>query len=575
MAEIQWGLLGQLPDIGGNAMRAFDAGQQKAMNKSVGGKLATNDYTGAQQEAFRGGNFELADYASQRQQADVTRQQALQDRERAALKRKYETGASAAYTLVQTPVAQRAALFEAVKPRLKAEGWSDQDLSGVNLADDAYLNGLVSQGVDLATQLKRGDDQRDFALKERKQTFDEGQSTFERNQPKYQTVTNGDGSTSIVRIDPVGGQYTTTASGQPAPGQMGGGDNNFTQSLVQSESSGNWGALNKEGYGGRLQFGNARLADAAKAGLVPAGTTGAQFSRMPPATQKAVEDWHFRDIDSQASSKGLDRYVGQTIAGVPITPDSIRAMSHLGGVDGARKFIETGGRYNPADSNGTRLSDYGRRFGARPGSPVAQAGNVSTVFQGTAKPKEQWVDTTQAGIKGQKSTTTGEFKAYPAPKGNTKAAEAQKAASTQALTLNQEIYRLANELVGTGKTPTARPGFTANYGLPNPTLWIPGTAAQTAKAYVDQLTGILTLDNTKLLKGAMSDKDLAILQRASTVLNNRNISDADAITEIARVRDVAKRVIDGKSPGTGASTPQTKVINGVTYTNVNGTWFSE
>lgn len=134
--------------------------------------------------------------------------------------------------------------------------------------------------------------------------------------------------------------------------------------LVGSESRGIYGALNSEGYGGRLQFGTDRLADAAAAGIIPRGTTGAQFSQMPPATQDAVEAWHFADIDRQATAAGIDRYIGQTIGGVRINQNSIRAMSHLGGVAGVRRFVETGGRYNPADSNGTKLSDYGQRFGA-------------------------------------------------------------------------------------------------------------------------------------------------------------------------------------------------------------------
>jgi hypothetical protein len=133
--------------------------------------------------------------------------------------------------------------------------------------------------------------------------------------------------------------------------------------LVGAESGGNWGALNSEGYGGRLQFGDTRLADAAKAGVVPKGTTGALFSKMSSAQQMKVENWHFQDIDKQANALGISRYIGQAIAGVPITRDSIRAMAHLGGIGGVKKFIESGGKIDPADSNGTKLSDYGRRFG--------------------------------------------------------------------------------------------------------------------------------------------------------------------------------------------------------------------
>lgn len=161
----------------------------------------------------------------------------------------------------------------------------------------------------------------------------------------------------------------TTAVG--AATDMGTGD--FLDSLVASESGGNWNALNDEGYGGRLQFGDARLADAAAAGIIPAGVTGADFSMMPPEVQQAVEQWHFADIDQQAANMGLNQYFGQTIAGVPITPESVKAMAHLGGIGGVQKFIASGGQYNPADSNGTRLSDYGARFGGAAGSPGASA----------------------------------------------------------------------------------------------------------------------------------------------------------------------------------------------------------
>jgi hypothetical protein len=158
--------------------------------------------------------------------------------------------------------------------------------------------------------------------------------------------------------------------GAPAGGSFAGGSTDPNASwaerigLVGSESGGNLTALNSEGYGGRLQFGADRLADAARAGIVPRGMSGAQFSRQPADVQRRVEDWHFQDIDRQAARAGINQFMGQTVAGVTINQNSIRAMAHLGGVDGVRRFVETGGRYNPADSNGTRLSDYGRRFGA-------------------------------------------------------------------------------------------------------------------------------------------------------------------------------------------------------------------
>lgn len=180
----------------------------------------------------------------------------------------------------------------------------------------------------------------------------------------------------------LGGDQVPAQGVQPmpegvAPPVQGGGvvdALNFPSSLIQSESGGNWSALNSEGYGGRLQFGKDRLADAARAGVIPAGMTGADFSSLAPAVQQQVEQWHFNDIDRQAARMGLDQYIGQTVDGVPITQDGIRAMAHLGGIGGAAKFLRSGGQINPADSNGTSLRDYAAKHG---GSSAEVSGGLS------------------------------------------------------------------------------------------------------------------------------------------------------------------------------------------------------
>lgn len=168
---------------------------------------------------------------------------------------------------------------------------------------------------------------------------------------------------ALAERDPTSAISGAFAGSAAASGQ-------FPASLVQSESGGNWNALNDEGYGGRLQFGAARLADAARAGVIPAGMTGAQFSQLSPEQQQAVEQWHFADIDQQAKARGLDQYIGQTIGGTPITQDAIRAMAHLGGIGGAAKFLQSGGASNPADSNGTSLADYARIHGGGASAPA-------------------------------------------------------------------------------------------------------------------------------------------------------------------------------------------------------------
>jgi hypothetical protein len=149
---------------------------------------------------------------------------------------------------------------------------------------------------------------------------------------------------------------TGETAAPPAPVTLG----SPTPSLINNESGGNWQAQNSAvgaggqvGHFGRLQFGQARLQEAQAAGAIPPGTTPQQFMQSPEI-QKRAEQWHFNDIDQSIKQNGFDRLIGQSINGVPITVEGMRAVAHLGGKDGLRKFIETQGAYNPADANGTR-----------------------------------------------------------------------------------------------------------------------------------------------------------------------------------------------------------------------------
>lgn len=154
-------------------------------------------------------------------------------------------------------------------------------------------------------------------------------------------------------------------------------------SLIQNESGGNWGASNnvvgaggQVGHDGRAQFSRARLQDAANAGAIPQGVSREAF-RNSPELQKKAEAWHFGDIDNFIQANGYDKMIGQSINGVPVTVDGMRAVAHLGGTGGLRKFLETGGQYNPSDRNGTSLMDYFTRHGGNstPLAPRTQIAN--------------------------------------------------------------------------------------------------------------------------------------------------------------------------------------------------------
>ena len=126
----------------------------------------------------------------------------------------------------------------------------------------------------------------------------------------------------------------------------------FGDRLGQSESGGNYGSVNSLGYSGKYQFGQDRLDDFNRAN----GTslTTAELVQSPDV-QEQVFQWHVADIDRFIYDNGLDQY------GVPL--DAMRAVAHLGGKGGLKKYVTSGGKYNPADDYGTSLSDYAKKFG--------------------------------------------------------------------------------------------------------------------------------------------------------------------------------------------------------------------
>lgn len=137
------------------------------------------------------------------------------------------------------------------------------------------------------------------------------------------------------------------------------------RSLIDTESGGNFQATNDiEGSGGKghyglVQFSQGRLQEAIDAGAIDA-MSPEQFTQNN-AAQVAATNWHFNDIDRYIETNGLGGYIGQTINETPLTINSLRAMAHLGGRAGMKRYLESGGQYNPADAFETSLSDYASR----------------------------------------------------------------------------------------------------------------------------------------------------------------------------------------------------------------------
>lgn len=130
--------------------------------------------------------------------------------------------------------------------------------------------------------------------------------------------------------------------------------------LRQAESGGRDGEISRYPPGharagqpiayGRYQFTPATWAGVSRAhpelNLTPDGIyNGDQQDRAAQA--------HAGDIVRQ-----LGGYIGRTFNGQTITADMLIRGAWAGGIEGMRRYIESGGRYNPADTNGTTIGSY-------------------------------------------------------------------------------------------------------------------------------------------------------------------------------------------------------------------------
>lgn len=70
--------------------------------------------------------------------------------------------------------------------------------------------------------------------------------------------------------------------------------------------------------------------------------------------QNQVAVWHFNDINKAIDALGD--------AAARYDRDGLRAAAHLSGKGGMKRFVKSGGKYNPSDELGTSLKDYYNKF---------------------------------------------------------------------------------------------------------------------------------------------------------------------------------------------------------------------
>ena len=140
--------------------------------------------------------------------------------------------------------------------------------------------------------------------------------------------------------------------------QENGTQSKFLDRLKQSESSNNHSAevtlSDGRRFVGALQFGEARLSDYKQA-------KGVEFNidefKNNPRLQEEVTTWHIADIDEAIDKLNVDLS--------DYSRDGLRAVAHLGGKAGMKKFVQSKGDYNPADELGTSLQSYYDKFSHR------------------------------------------------------------------------------------------------------------------------------------------------------------------------------------------------------------------
>lgn len=150
----------------------------------------------------------------------------------------------------------------------------------------------------------------------------------------------------------------------------------YGDALGQRESGGRYGIENSLGYVGKYQFGWPALVDLGiikSQGRVGKGQksilneksnwTGKfgvnskeEFLKSPEAQEKAFEEWN-KMLDRRTKSLGLEQYIGQTIDGIPVTLEGIRASSHLLGHGAVKKALQSG-NLTATDAYGTDIAEY-------------------------------------------------------------------------------------------------------------------------------------------------------------------------------------------------------------------------
>lgn len=151
---------------------------------------------------------------------------------------------------------------------------------------------------------------------------------------------------------------------------------NFLNDLGARESGGNYKALNKYGYAGKYQMGEAALIDAGyykKASRIynndwsgvflgKDGVNSLQDFLNNPTAQENAQIIFKKKQWSYLKAVGAHKYSGQIINGYKITDSGLLAGAHLKGAGSVIEYLKSGGKCIGKDAFGTSVESYMKKF---------------------------------------------------------------------------------------------------------------------------------------------------------------------------------------------------------------------
>ena len=150
----------------------------------------------------------------------------------------------------------------------------------------------------------------------------------------------------------------------------------FLNDLGARESGGNYKALNKYGYAGKYQMGEAAMVDAGYY-IKPMrnynndwmgkftgkdGVNSLQDFLNNPRAQENAQIVFKKKQWGYLKAVGADKYCGQIINGYRITPSGLLAGAHLKGAGSVITYLKSGGKRIEKDAFGTSVESYMKKF---------------------------------------------------------------------------------------------------------------------------------------------------------------------------------------------------------------------